>query len=46
MLIVALLVLFGVIFLYPFVWLISASFEPRSEVFDNALIPNTFTLEN
>lgn len=45
-LIVALLVLFGVIFLYPFVWLISASFKPRSEVFDNALIPHTFTLEN
>ncbi|WP_168626603.1 MULTISPECIES: carbohydrate ABC transporter permease [unclassified Cryobacterium] len=43
---VTLLVLFGVIFLYPFIWLVSASFKPRSEVFDNALIPNTFTLEN
>jgi multiple sugar transport system permease protein len=34
------------IFIYPFVWLISASFKPRSDVFDNRLIPNTFTLEN
>jgi multiple sugar transport system permease protein len=33
-------------FIYPFVWLISASFKPRSDVFDNRLIPNTFTLDN
>jgi multiple sugar transport system permease protein len=45
-LIATLLVAFGVIFMYPFVWLLSASFKPRSEVFDNALIPNTFTFEN
>src|SRR5690606_33025709 len=45
-LIAALLVAFGVIFMYPFVWLLSASFKPRSEVFDNALIPNTFTFDN
>lgn len=36
----------GVIFLYPFVWLVSASFKPRGEVFDNRLIPETFTLDN
>jgi multiple sugar transport system permease protein len=42
----ALLVAFGVLFMYPFVWLVSASFKPRSEVFDNAIIPNTFTFEN
>ncbi|MER7796573.1 carbohydrate ABC transporter permease [Microbacterium sp. NPDC096154] len=40
------LTLIAVIFVYPFVWLVSASFKPRSEVFDNRLIPETFTLEN
>src|SRR5690606_37070132 len=44
--IAVLLTLFGVLFLYPFVWLVSASLKPRSEVFDNAIIPNTFTFEN
>lgn len=34
------------IFTYPLIWLISASFKPRSEVFDNKLIPATFTFEN
>jgi multiple sugar transport system permease protein len=34
------------IFIYPFIWLISASFKPRSEVFDNKLVPDTFTLDN
>jgi multiple sugar transport system permease protein len=33
-------------FVYPFVWLVSASFKPRSDVFDNRLIPKTFTLDN
>jgi multiple sugar transport system permease protein len=41
-----LLSLVSVVFLYPFVWLISASFKPRSEVFDNRLFPQTFTLDN
>jgi multiple sugar transport system permease protein len=45
-LVAVLLVAFGVVFIYPFVWLLSASFKPRSEVFDNALIPNTFTFDN
>jgi multiple sugar transport system permease protein len=45
-LVALLLVAFGVIFMYPFIWLLSASFKPRSEVFDNALIPNTFTFDN
>jgi multiple sugar transport system permease protein len=35
-----------VVFIYPFVWLLSASFKPRGEVFDNKLIPETFTFEN
>jgi multiple sugar transport system permease protein len=33
-------------FVYPFVWLLSASFKPRGDVFDNRLIPKTFTFEN
>jgi len=40
------LAVFAVIFAYPFVWLISASFKPRGQVFDNRLIPETFTWEN
>ncbi|MCU1491881.1 MAG: ABC-type transporter, integral rane subunit [Acidimicrobiaceae bacterium] len=28
-----------VLFLYPFVWIVSASFKPRAQVFDNRLIP-------
>jgi len=40
------LALLAVVFAYPFFWLVSASFKPRGEVFDNALIPKTFTLDN
>jgi multiple sugar transport system permease protein len=45
-------VLYGVLtlitlaFVYPFVWLLSASFKPRGEVFDNRLVPKTFTFDN
>jgi multiple sugar transport system permease protein len=42
----ALLTIATVIFTYPFLWLVSASFKPRAEVFDNRLIPKTFTLDN
>lgn len=42
----ALLVGFALLFLYPFVWLLSASLKPRGEVFDNSLIPQTFRPEN
>ncbi len=45
-LVTAALVLATVIFIYPFIWLLSASFKPRGEVFDNKLVPDTFTLEN
>jgi multiple sugar transport system permease protein len=41
-----LLTLITVAFVYPFVWLLSASFKPRGEVFDNRLIPKTFTFDN
>jgi multiple sugar transport system permease protein len=37
---------FGLLFLYPFAWLIAASLKPREEVFDNALWPATFTPQN
>jgi len=37
---------FTLLFLYPFAWLVAASFKPRGEVFDNSLIPRTFTPEN
>lgn len=43
---VVLLVGFALLFLYPLVWLIAASVKPKSEVFDNALIPNTFVFSN
>ena len=33
-------------FIYPFIWLISASLKPRGDVFDNRLIPETLTFEN
>lgn len=36
----------AMLFLYPFAWLIAASFKPRGEVFDNRLIPNTFLPSN
>ncbi|WP_461472980.1 carbohydrate ABC transporter permease [Microbacterium sp. HJ5] len=44
--VLVLLSLLAVVFVYPFVWLVSASFKPRGEVFDNKLIPETFTWEN
>ncbi|WP_246855648.1 carbohydrate ABC transporter permease [Nocardioides xinjiangensis] len=40
------LVVMTVAFVYPFVWLISASLKPRSDVFDNRLIPETLTFDN
>ncbi|SDD11479.1 carbohydrate ABC transporter permease [Actinokineospora iranica] len=36
----------GVAFVYPFVWLVSASLKPRAHVFDNALLPRPFAPEN
>ncbi|MFK4791838.1 carbohydrate ABC transporter permease [Microbacterium sp. ZW T5_56] len=41
-----LLIGFGLVFLYPFAWLVAASLKPRGEVFDNSLIPKTFTPGN
>jgi multiple sugar transport system permease protein len=42
----ALLTAITLVFIYPFIWLVSASFKPRGEVFDNKLIPETFTFDN
>lgn len=41
-----LLTLIAVIFMYPFAWLLSASFKHRTNVFDNRLIPIDPTWEN
>jgi multiple sugar transport system permease protein len=30
----------SILFIYPFIWLVSATFKPRGETFDNALIPH------
>jgi len=37
---------FGVLFLYPFAWLLAASFKTRGEVFDNRLIPREIVFSN
>src|SRR5215211_9335358 len=38
---ILLLIVLSILFVYPFLWLISASLKPQGEVFDNRLIPNT-----
>jgi multiple sugar transport system permease protein len=38
---IAALLLISVLSIYPFIWLITASFKPQSQVFDNRLIPET-----
>lgn len=36
----------SVLFVYPFVWLVSASLKPRENVFDNSLLPHPVQVEN
>jgi multiple sugar transport system permease protein len=36
----------GVLFTYPFVWLVSASLKPRAQVFDNRLVPRQLSPHN
>jgi multiple sugar transport system permease protein len=43
---VAVLFLCAVIFIYPFLWAVSASLKPREEVFDNKLIPKHWHFSN
>lgn len=38
----ALLTGLSILFVYPFLWLVSAAFKPRGDTFDNALIPHTW----
>ncbi|MEJ5946651.1 carbohydrate ABC transporter permease [Pseudokineococcus basanitobsidens] len=44
--VLAALVAATVVFTYPLVWLVSASFKPRAQVFDNRLVPADPTLAN
>jgi multiple sugar transport system permease protein len=36
----------SILFLYPFLWLLSASLKPRDQVFDNLLLPQTWAWGN
>jgi multiple sugar transport system permease protein len=36
----------SIIFIYPFVWAVSASLKPREDVFNNELIPSNLAPEN
>ena len=40
------LVVATVAFIYPLVWLVSASLKPQGEVFDNKLVPDHFAWHN
>jgi len=40
---VVLLIGLAILFLYPFIWLLSATFKPRGDTFDNALIPHRWS---
>ncbi|MDQ3404903.1 MAG: carbohydrate ABC transporter permease [Actinomycetota bacterium] len=44
--IASLLTLVSVAFVYPFLWLISASLKPRAQTFDNRLIPSEWAARN
>lgn len=41
-----LLLVASIAFIYPLIWLISASLKPKSQVFDNRLIPETIQWSN
>ncbi|GIG26683.1 carbohydrate ABC transporter permease [Cellulomonas denverensis] len=45
-LVVAALIAMCFVFLYPFAWLLAASFKGRGQVFDNSLWPSTFNWQN
>ena len=42
----AILIGFTVLFVYPFIWLVSASLKPGADVFNGELIPNPIAWEN
>lgn len=43
---VLVLLFFSFLFLYPFLWMVSASLKSRGDVFDNKLIPPTWHFDN
>jgi len=43
---IALLIFFTVLFIYPFIWLVSASLKPGAEVLNGELIPDPIMWEN
>ncbi len=43
---IALLLFFTLLFIYPFIWLVSASLKPGAEVFNRELIPDPIMWEN
>ena len=43
---VAILLFFTVLFVYPFIWLLSASLKPGADVFNGELIPDPVVWEN
>jgi multiple sugar transport system permease protein len=43
---IVLLAGFSVLFIYPFLWLVSASLKSRADVFNNKLIPSHFVFHN
>jgi multiple sugar transport system permease protein len=43
---IALLIFFTVLFIYPFIWLVSASLKPGAEVFSRELIPDPIQWNN
>jgi multiple sugar transport system permease protein len=43
---VLVLAFFTILFIYPFVWMLSASLKPGEDVFNGQLIPNPITFEN
>jgi multiple sugar transport system permease protein len=43
---ILLLIGLSILFVYPFVWAVTASFKPNEQTFDDRLIPKTFRPEN
>jgi multiple sugar transport system permease protein len=39
-------VVLSILFIYPFIWAVSASLKPQSDVFDNRLIPKRWAFHN
>ncbi|HZC73117.1 MAG TPA: carbohydrate ABC transporter permease [Jatrophihabitans sp.] len=46
LIVIAMLIGFALLFLYPLAWLVAASLKPKENVFDNKLIPGTVKWSN